>query len=106
MQKCPAPRPAKPDLILAGLLQDNIAEITGHVGQQVVAGITNFIQNLLTNTTNGGKPATALGNADDKTAVGADLGNGVADVRVIRNRMPIGIVAAGTLGATFNDVPT
>src|SRR5690606_36061921 len=52
----------------------------------------------------GDQAASVFRLGHDKTAIGADFHNGEAHVFVAWHLFPVGEVAAGTLGATFDNV--
>ena len=75
-----------------------------HVGQQISLRVADFIQHLLADRQWRDQAAGAFGFADDELAVGADFNDGKADVFVVGHIAPVGEVAAGALGAAFDDV--
>ncbi len=87
------------------LQQFDLSEIAHHVGQQVCARVTDFIQHLFAHRQRRDQPTGAFGFADDELAVGADFDDGKTDVFVVGHGAPVGEVAARALGAAFDDVP-
>ena len=67
--------------------------------------IADFIKQLLGHAELADQAARAFDFIDGELAVGADLDDGKTDVRVVRHLAPIGEIAAGALGAAFDDVP-
>ena len=103
--RCAAQRAADADPLGAELRDLHLSEIAAHIGQRIRAGVANLIKQLLGHGGAQNFAAGARGLVQLKAAVGIAVDDGVADVRPIRNVLPIGVQTARGLATAFNDVP-
>ena len=93
-----------PHLVRADLADLHLAEITGHIRQQVSTGVANFIQQLLGHRGTQHTAACASRLADLEAAVGMNLHDGVADLVPVGDVLPVGVQTARGLTTAFDDV--
>ena len=88
-----------------GLFHAHLAEVAGHVRQQVAAPDRRSRTAAARRPSRGVTSPPVPGRlGDDEAAVGAALDDRVADVRPVGHRGPVGVQAAGGLAAAFDDV--
>ena len=91
--------------LLRLLFDAHLAEVAGHVGQQIGRRVADLVQHLLGDRGAQDAAAGAFGLGQREAAVGMALDDGVADVGPVRNLLPVGVQPTGRLAAAFDDVP-
>ncbi len=102
---CP-PRAPSQHAIGIDLLESHVGEITNHVWESVITGITNLIKELFTYASSGDTAPSATGLGDNNGAIGRDFSDGIAHfMQAIRDLFPVGVVTSGHLRSTLDQVP-
>ena len=81
-----------------------VAPVASHVWQQVGGRVMDFVEQLFGHALRRDQPARARRLGDGETAVFMAFGNGIANVRPIRDILPVGVQAARRLAAAFKNV--
>ena len=94
--------------MLALVVQLDLAHVEHHIGRKIRMRVVHLVQQLLAHGVEVDQASCVRGFGDERCAVGPDLGNGVADVRQVRDVLPAALaakVAAAALARAFEQMP-
>ena len=90
--------------VVADLFYAGSGEIAHHVREHIGLRVADFVQHLFAHGADIDQASGVVGFGADEAAVTGDLSNGVTHVHHAGHLVPVGEVAAGGLGAAFQDV--
>src|SRR2546422_6501336 len=91
--------------IISRLFKLNSREVGDAIGSDVLARVPHLVKKLFLDRRNSNPPARTFVLGDDERPIRLSLDDRIADVRHVRNRLPIDqAIPAGALRAAFNSV--
>ena len=91
-------------MVLADLFHPYLAEVAGHIRQQVSARIADLVEQLFAHRRATHQAASAWHLADGEAAVGLDLRDRITDMGPVGNALPVGEQSARGLTTALENV--
>ena len=92
------------NLVFTDLRQLHLREVAHHVGQEVVGGVADLVDQLLGHGGDADQATGLRGLFNHEATVWDALQDGVADVSPIRHVLPVGVQATGGLAAALDQM--